>query len=130
MCTDVGTEDVLAENVSLELLALSVITNITGNAVGNINSSINASLEGGEDLRTSAGALETSVQHSVEGAGSVSEGLNVVVLTVDLGLALVFVSKTELGKGSAGKQQTGCVSCKSISTCTHRQSKASYIPAA
>jgi len=112
--SNVATEDVRAKDLSLELLALSVITSITGNAVGDGNSSINTPLEGGEHSGTSASALESSIQYSMERAGSILDGLNIVVLTIRLDLALVFISKTELGEGSASQQQANSVSCSVV----------------
>jgi len=46
--SDVCTKNVFAEDISLELLALSVVTNITGDDVWDINTTINSTLEGGE----------------------------------------------------------------------------------
>lgn len=77
--------------------------------MGDVESSVGGSLEGGEDLSTGGGSLQSNVENSVEGAGSVVHLLDVVVLSVDGLVTLVLVGQVELGQGTSGSQQTGSV---------------------
>eukprot|EP00026_Physarum_polycephalum_P013410 Phypoly_transcript_13806.p1 GENE.Phypoly_transcript_13806~~Phypoly_transcript_13806.p1 ORF type:complete len:195 (-),score=15.17 Phypoly_transcript_13806:326-910(-) len=106
---NMSSEDVAAEGLSLELLALSVVSNKTVHRVGDVKSSVCGSLQGSEDLATSAGLPQTHIQEAFEGADITIDGGDQVVLTVDVFVSLVFGVELEFLQHSAGDQQTGSV---------------------
>jgi hypothetical protein len=110
--SNVTTEDVLAENVSVELLILSVVTSKTASAVGDIETTIGGTLHGGEDTVTSGGTSQTNVQQDGEGLGSILEGLDDEVLTSGVRLTLVLVSKLQLGQNTTSEEETSGIGCK------------------
>lgn len=106
MVLDVSTEDVAAEGLSLELLALSVVSNETGHGVGDVQTTISSSLHGSENLASSAGLSETNIQETLEGASVTIDGGNVVVLSVDVVVSGVLGVHVELLQDTASNQQT------------------------
>merc|ERR1740123_1743556 len=64
-----NTEDVLPVYVSVQALALAVISGETFLGVRDVKSSIDSSLEGSENLCSSGGPGETHIQTGTEGTG-------------------------------------------------------------
>lgn len=108
---DVSTEDVFAEDVGLEFLSLSVVSNETGHGVGDVKTTISRSLHCGEDFATSAGSSKTNIQEAFEWAVLALDGGDGVILSVDVLVALVLGVQLELLQHSAGSQQSGGVGC-------------------
>lgn len=93
---NVDTEDVLAVNLSIELLGLVVVAGETLGGVRDVDASIDGSLHGAEDSSACGGPGEAGVEAGTEGSGSVSGILDHEVVSIDLGLALVDAVQVEL----------------------------------
>jgi len=64
--SDVATEDVLAESVSVKLLLLVVPTDKATLAVRDVETTVKSTLHGGEHTAASGGAVETDIEKSLE----------------------------------------------------------------
>jgi hypothetical protein len=106
----VTTIDVGAEDLSIELLGLSIETGETVLTVGDEDTTIGGSLHGSEDTGTGGGALKTDIQEALEGTGSILDGLGHRDGAIGLGDTLVLVGKTELGQDTTSNEETGGVS--------------------
>mmetsp|Transcript_35221 Transcript_35221/g.91464 ORF Transcript_35221/g.91464 Transcript_35221/m.91464 type:complete len:259 (-) Transcript_35221:177-953(-) len=107
---NVASEDVVPEPVRVKLLGLGVVTDETLLVVRHVHATIASTLEGTENPVTSGGAKETDIKEGLEGALLLTF-LNKVQLSSGLLLTLVLLSKTELGKDTASKKETGGVCC-------------------
>lgn len=94
---NIETENVLAENFSIEGILLSVETGETSLAVGNVKTTVNGTLHGSKDLGTSRGAGQTRIKESLEGTGT--------ILLTEFGLI-----NTKVNKDTAGNEETSAVS--------------------
>ena len=107
---DVLAEDVVAVNLGVEGLLLSVVAGETLLGVGDVQTTIDGSLQGTENSSAGGGAGETDVEAGAEGSGSVGDILNHEVLSVDLGGALVDGVQVVLLEDTTGQEETGAVS--------------------
>jgi hypothetical protein len=104
--------------LSIVALLLTVVTIETSVLVGNIKTTIVATLQDGEHTSTSGGTAETDIQIATEGtlltnfSNVVSTLLTLTGLnfTINLFVALVHLSHTELSKKTAGTEKTSAVS--------------------
>mmetsp|Transcript_26922 Transcript_26922/g.46401 ORF Transcript_26922/g.46401 Transcript_26922/m.46401 type:complete len:270 (-) Transcript_26922:157-966(-) len=108
-------EDVLAENLSVELLLLLAVAREASHAVRNVDATIAGALQGGEDLGTGAGASQADVKYGTEGLRAVVNRSYGVVLPGNLGVALVLVCETELLEAAACAKETGGVGGRVVS---------------
>ena len=99
-------------------LLLTVVTVEAGVLVGDINTTIVATLKDGEDTSTSGGSAETDIEVAAERT-LLAEFSNVVSslftfagldFTVDSFVTLVHFSHTELGQETSGAEETSAVS--------------------
>ncbi len=102
--SNVPAKDVLAVDLSIQRLGLSVVASKAARAVGDGQATINGTLEDTKDAVAGGGAGQTSVQKAEEGLG-IASGLDVVLGTIGLLLALVGVGKLELGQEAASNKQ-------------------------
>lgn len=93
---NVTTENVLAHDFSVKGILGSIETGETLFAVGNVQTTINGTLQGSEALGTSAGTSQTNVQDSLESAGTVF-------------FAEFSLIEAELVQGTTSAQQTSAV---------------------
>ncbi len=93
---DVLAKDVGPVDVSVELLGLLVVAGETLLAVGDLDSAIGGSLQGGEDLGAGARTGQADVEAGAESSRTVIVVLDAVVLSIDLGVALVGAVQVEL----------------------------------
>lgn len=112
--TDVSTEDALAQRRRIKgvlvTLALTLVeTGEAALAVGNIETTINCTLQGTEHTSTSRGSNQTNIKNGGEGAGTLLLLLNVVHLTSDLGDTLISLIQVQGGQQAASAQQTSAV---------------------
>jgi len=108
--SDVAGEDVLAESLGIELLALDIVTGEAVLGVGNEDTTVGATLHGTEDTGTSGGADETDVQENLEGAALLAvdlSGLSEGELTVSLLDTDEVLVHLELLEGAAGEKEAG-----------------------
>ncbi|KAH3951794.1 hypothetical protein HBH53_062990 [Parastagonospora nodorum] len=110
--SDVASENVLAKGLSIELLALNVVTGEAVLGVRNEYTTVGAALHGTEDTGTSRSADETDIQEDLEGAAlltvdlsSLGEG-ELTVSLLDTDEVLVHL---ELLEGAASEKETGGV---------------------
>lgn len=106
---NMATEDVAAEGLSNQLLTLIVISDETVDGVGDVQSTIEGSLEGTEDLASGAGSSQTNIQETLEGTAVTIDGGDQVVLSVNVFVSLVLGVELELLQHTAGNQQTSGV---------------------
>lgn len=106
---DVAAEDVLAEGVGVELLALGVVADEALLVVGDVEAAVQGALHDSEHLGAAGRALEARVEDEVEGAGALVGLLDVVVLAGGLLGALVELGHVELGQQSASEQEADAV---------------------
>lgn len=110
--SDVTAVDVVAEDISVELLGLHVVTGEALLGVGDENATVGGTLEGTEDTGTGGSAGKTDIEEGLEGAAlltivlsSLGEGeLTISLLDTSEGLV-----EAELLEGTAGDQETGSV---------------------
>lgn len=95
--SNVSAHNVLAQNLSVALVLLLVVSGQALGAVGNVQTTVDGSLHGAKDLGSGRGARQTNVQVGLERAGTI---LN----------AKLRLLQAELGEGTAGAQQTSAVS--------------------
>ena len=111
--SDVSAEDVLAENIGVELTGLAVETDKALLRVRDSDATVADTLEGTEDTSTGGGAVETHIEESLEGAGTLAGGTDMVVLTsgADTSVALVELEGLEetTGEEEAGGVGSGVV---------------------
>mmetsp|Transcript_3812 Transcript_3812/g.6534 ORF Transcript_3812/g.6534 Transcript_3812/m.6534 type:complete len:250 (-) Transcript_3812:52-801(-) len=100
--------DVLLQDLAVELLALLVVPGETLLVVRHVEATVARTLHGREHLGASGGALDADIKVGLEGASTLA-GLDVVVLTGHLSLALVLLVKPELLQGAASDEQTHAV---------------------
>lgn len=106
--------DVLAENMrtmdlSVEALGLGAVAGETLDGVRNVQTAIDSSLHGAEDLGSGGGAAQTDVQVAAERARTIIDRLDVVLAAGDLGGALVQAVQTQLLQDATSDEQTGAV---------------------
>merc|ERR1719356_2327059 len=106
----VDAEDVLTVNISVQFLALAVITWEPLLGVWNVHSSVNSSLQSSEDLGSGGGPGETNVKTGTEGSGSAILILDVEHGSVHVGVSLVDRVQLELLQGSSGQEKSSAVS--------------------
>lgn len=94
--SNVTTENVLADDFTVSNFLFIVVTGETLFGVRNVQTTIDGTLHGGEDLGTSAGTGQTNVQEGLEGTTT--------VFLIEFGLV-----ETELDKGTTSAQQTSAV---------------------
>lgn len=110
--SDVTAEDVLAESLGIELLALNVVTGESALGVGNVKTTIRSTLHGTKDTGTSGGTVETDIEEGLEGPALLTinlSSLGELVLSVNLLNTSEGLVKLELGKSAAGQQKTSGV---------------------
>lgn len=110
--SDVATEDVVAESLSVELLGLDVETGEAALGVGNEDTTVGGTLHGTEDTGTSGGTGKTDIKESLEGAAGALVGLSGLgegVLTIGLLDTGELLIQAELLEGTAGEEETGGV---------------------
>lgn len=110
--SDVATEDVVAESLSVELLGLDVETGEAALGVGDEDTTVGGTLHGTEDTGTSGGTGKTDIKESLEGAAGALVGLSSLgegVLTIGLLNTGELLIQAELLEGTAGKEETGGV---------------------
>jgi hypothetical protein len=115
--SNVTGEDVLAESLGIELLALDVETGEAVLGVGNEDTTVGAALHGTEDTGTSGSADETDIQEDLEWAALLTvdlSGLGESELTVSLLDTDEVLVHLELLEGTAGKKETGGVSGRPV----------------
>ena len=103
---DVLTENTLLKDFGVELLGLSVVAGEPLLAVGDQETTIDGTLEGGEDLGTSGGAVETDIKVGSEGAGGISNLLNIENLAINGLVASIVGVQLELLEETAGAKET------------------------
>lgn len=110
--SDVATVDVVAEDVSVELLGLHVVTGESLLGVGDEDTTVRGTLHGTKDTGAGGGALQANVEEDLEGAalaivglGGLGEG-ELTIGLLDTGEVLV---EAELLEGAAGDEETGGV---------------------
>ena len=110
--SDVATEDVLAEDLSVELLGLNVEAGESVLRVGNEDATVGSALQDTEDTGTGGGAGKADIEEGLEGTalaivglGSLGEG-ELSIRLLDTGKLLV---EAELLEDTAGDQQTSGV---------------------
>ena len=110
--SDVSTEDVLAEGLSVELLGLHVVTWEAVLGVWNQDTSVGGTLHGTEDAGTGGGAGKSNIKEGLEWAAGtlVLSGLGEGELSVSLGDTLELLVHAELLENTAGDQETSAVS--------------------
>lgn len=109
--SDVATEDILLENLSIKLLAFGVIARETLLIVGDVEATVGSTLEGTEHTRTRRRALETDVKVTLEWSGSIFivERLGQLDGAIGLRNTLILVGKAELGESTAGNKETSSI---------------------
>merc|ERR1719394_704218 len=107
----VDSEDVLTVNISVQLLALVVVSWEPLLGVGNVHSSVNSSLQGSENLGSCGSPGETHIKTGTEGSGSTILILDVEHGSVNVGVSLVDRVQLELLQSSSGQEKAGAVSC-------------------
>lgn len=106
-----STEDVLLEDLSVQLLALHVVSGESLLGVGDEDSTIGGTLHGTKETVTGGSPLETDIEVGLEW----SWGILVVQLlgedkgTVGVGDTLVLVGEAELGEGTTSDKEAGGV---------------------
>lgn len=114
--SDVTSEDVLFEDLSIQLLGLWVVSGETLLVVGNVNTTVTSTLEGTEHTGTSRSTLETNVKVTLERPGSIFliESLGQRKLAIGFSNTLILVSKTQFGQGTTSDEETSGVSCRNM----------------
>ena len=95
---DVSSDDVFLVDLGVVLFALGVEAGESPVAVRNVDSSVDGALQSAEDLGAGGCAGEADVEVSAEGAVFAVDVLNAEILAVGLGLALVNLVQTVLGR--------------------------------
>ena len=108
---DVAGKDALAQLLSIELLALLVVTGEAVDRVRDVEATVDGALERSEDASTGRRADETDVEQRAERQRNALLALKGLLLrlTVDLDLALVSVGKLERREVAASKKQASGV---------------------
>lgn len=110
--SDVTAVDVVAENVSVELLGLHVVTGEALLGVGDEDTTVRGTLKGTEDTGTSGSAGKTNIEEGLEGAALLTvvlSSLGESELTIGLLNTSEGLVEAELLEGTAGDQKTGGV---------------------
>lgn len=102
-------EDVGTVNIGVEVLGLGRVAGETLHGVRDVQTTIDSTLHGAEDAGTGGGAGQTNIQVATEGTWSIIDGLNVELLTGDLGAAGVQRVQTQLVQQATGNKQTSAV---------------------
>lgn len=108
--SNVTTEDVLSQQLSVQLLRLNVPTWESLSGVRNVQTTVRSTLQDTEDSSTGGGSLQTNVQVDLEWSWGILNSLNQLVLTLNFLDTLVGLVQAQLLQGSSGNQQTGSVS--------------------
>ena len=107
--SDVTTEDVLAENLSVEGLLLVIPADKTALAVGDVEATIKSTLHSGEHTAAGGGAVQTNIEQSLEGTTLVELLDGLEGSTSGLGDTRVELIHAELLVKTAGDKQTSGV---------------------
>lgn len=108
--SNVTTEDVLAEGVGVELLALHVVSGESLFRVGNQDATVGGALHGTEYTGTSGGSGKTNIKEGLEGSSLAVIGLRSLgegELTIGLLDTDEVAVKAELLENTTGDQKTG-----------------------
>lgn len=115
---EVGLSLVGSDSLSslvLDLLNLSV--SVSWESLGlmwNVDSTIASSLHDREDSSSGGGSVDTNIEESLEWSLVLNIVINVEVLSVDIGVALVHVGETNLLEKSSGEEKTGGISSRVV----------------
>ena len=112
------TEDLVTVSLSIVGLLFTVVTIEAGVLVGDINTTIVATLKDGENTSTSSGSAETDIEVAAERTllAEFSDEVSLLItfagldFTVNLLVALVHLSHTELSQKTSGAEETSAVS--------------------
>eukprot|EP01137_Pigoraptor_chileana_P005004 Opistho-2@47464 len=119
---DVLAKDAVAVGLGIVGLLLPVESGEALGRVGNVNTTIDGTLEGTEDTGTGRGARKTNVEESAEGA-LVAVSSHVVLLASDLLDTLVGIGEVQLGEDAAGEEEARGVRSSVVGK-TNRDAKA------
>lgn len=111
---DVLAKDVVAVNLSIELLGLAVIAREAFLAMRDVQTTIHGTLQAAEDLGSGAGTGQTHVEVAAEGTRLAVLGLYVVHLAIHLLLAGIDGVQLELLQDPASQQEPGAVGSRVI----------------
>lgn len=107
--SDVTTNNVFLQNLSVELFSLDIVAGEDLGGVRDVETTVRGTLESTKDTGTAGGALQTNVKEDLEGAGAILNGLSDGELTRVLVVTSVGLVKAELLQSTTGDQQTGGV---------------------
>lgn len=105
--SDVTTNNVFLQNLSVELFSLDIVAGEDLGGVRDVETTVRSTLESTKDTGTAGGALQTNVKEDLEGAGAILNGLSDGELTRVLVVTSVGLVKAELLQSTTGDQQTG-----------------------
>lgn len=127
---DVVAEDVVSQNLGLPVHVLTGLLNlaslsldlflglrVTGESLvlmGDVETSVNTSLEGSVDLSTGGGSLETDIEEALEGSSLSLVVVDIVVFSIGLLNTLVHRVHANLGEESSGGEETSAVSSRVV----------------
>lgn len=107
---NVATEDVLPQGLSIEALALRVVSGETVLGVRDVETTVRSTFHGTEDTGTSGGLVETNIQMALEWAAGfiiIAFGsLGKLVLSISLLNTSESFIKAKLGQSSASEEKT------------------------
>jgi len=109
----VSTEDVVSENVGVEFLGFGVETRESLIFVWNVKTSINSSLHGTEDTRSSGGKVETNIEENQEWSFFACL-FNKEVFSVDLGLTNILFIQFQFSESTTSNKQASGISCSIV----------------
>jgi hypothetical protein len=106
-----STKDILFQCLSVQFLALSVVSRETLIRVRNEDPAVTRPLEGTENTRPCRRAFETDIKIAFEGTGSIFivEGFCQSKCAVRVCDTLVFVGETKFRQCSTGNKETSCI---------------------
>jgi len=108
--SNVTTEDVFAQGLSIELLGLNVVTWEAVLGVGDENATVGSTLHGPEDTGTSGSTVKTNIEESLEWSSlAVLTSLSERVLSIGLLNTLEILIHAELLENTTSDQKTGAV---------------------
>lgn len=111
--SNMSTEDILLQRLSIKLLALRIIPREPFIRVRNEDSTVRGTLERTEYSRTSRCALETDIEVGFERSGSifVVELFGMGECAIWFSDTFVFVGEAKLSQSTTSDKETGSVSC-------------------
>jgi len=107
--SNVTAKDVFSMRFSIKALTLVVVARESLARVRDVKATIDGALERTKYLVTGGGSRETSVEKAPEWAGAVFRRLNVVLVTIDLGLTFVKLIELHLGQEASSQEEPGAV---------------------